>query len=56
MRLTAWGRKLLDLDNWDCQNYDPFLGPDYNTGPNTGPSLGDPKRDNNFDSPPIQGI
>ena len=33
----------------DCQNYGPFLGPYYNTGPN----LGDPKRDHNFDSPPI---
>ena len=21
----------------DCQNYGPFLGPYYNTGPNTGP-------------------
>ena len=29
----------------DCQNYGPFLGPYYNTGPN----LGDPKRDHNFD-------
>ena len=33
----------------DCQNYGPFLGPYYNTGPN----LGDPKRDHNFDSPPF---
>ena len=32
----------------DCQNYGPFLGPYYNTGPN----LGDPKRDHNFDNPP----
>ena len=32
----------------DCQNYSPFLGPYYNTGP----SLGDPKRDHNFDNPP----
>ena len=41
----------------DCQNYDPFLGPYYNTGPNTGPSLGDPKRDHNFDnSPHIQRV
>ena len=32
----------------DCQNYGPFLGPYYNTGPN----LGDPKRDHNFDSSP----
>ena len=31
----------------DCQNYGPFLGPYYNTGPN----LGDPKRDYNFDNP-----
>ena len=32
----------------DGQNYGPFLGPFYNTGPN----LGDPKRDHNFDNPP----
>ena len=32
----------------DCQNYGPFLGPYHNTGPN----LGDPKRDHNFDNPP----
>ena len=32
----------------DFQNYGPFLGPYYNTGPN----LGDPKRDHNFDNPP----
>ena len=31
-----------------CQNYGPFLGPYYNTGPN----LGDPKRDHNFDNLP----
>ena len=31
-----------------CQNYGPFLGPYFNTGPN----LGDPKRDHNFDNPP----
>ena len=31
----------------DCQNYGPFLGPYYNTGP----SLGDPKGDHNFDNP-----
>ena len=30
----------------------PFLGPYYNTGPN----LGDPKRDHNFDNPPRTGI
>ena len=36
----------------DCQNYGPFLGPHYTTGPNTGPNLGDPKRDHNFDNPP----
>ena len=38
----------------DCQNYGPFLGPYYNTGPN----LGDPKRDHNFDNPPytVYGI
>ena len=28
----------------DCQNYGPFLGPYYNTGPTTGLNLGDPKR------------
>ena len=33
----------------DCQNYGPFLGPYYDTGPN----LGDPKRDHNFDNPPF---
>ena len=32
----------------DCQNYGPLLGPYYNTGPN----LGDPKKDQNFDNPP----
>ena len=32
----------------DCQNYGPFLGPYYNTGP----ILGDPERDHNFDNPP----
>ena len=32
----------------DCQNYGPFLGPYDNTGPN----LGDPKRDHNFANPP----
>ena len=31
----------------DSQNYGPFLGPYYNTGP----SLGDPKGDHNFDNP-----
>ena len=35
----------------DCQNYGPFLGPYYNTGPN----LGDPKRDHNFDNHPYCG-
>ena len=30
----------------DCQNYGPFLGPCYNTGPKT------PKRDHDFDNPP----
>ena len=33
----------------DCQNYGPFLGPYYSTGPN----LGDPKWDHNFDNPPF---
>ena len=37
---------------WDCQNYGPFWGPYYNTGPNMAPNLGDPKRDHNFDNPP----
>ena len=36
----------------DCQNYGPFLGPYYNTGPN----LGDPKRDHNFDNPPYGAL
>ena len=40
------------LDVGDCQNDDPVLGPYYNTGPNTGPNLVDPKRDHNFDNPP----
>ena len=31
-------------------SYGPFLGPYYNTGP----SLGDPKRDHNFDDPPCR--
>ena len=39
----------------DCQNYAPFLGPNYNTGPNTGLNLGDPKRDHNFDNLPYVG-
>ena len=34
----------------DCQKYGPFLGPYYNTGPN----LGDPKRDHNFDNSPYR--
>ena len=29
------------------------MGPYYNTGPNTGPNLRDPKRDHNFDNPPV---
>ena len=33
----------------DCQNYGPLLGPYDN---NTGPNLGDPKRDPNLDNPP----
>ena len=35
----------------DCQNYGLFLGPYYNTGPNTRLNLGDPKRDHNVDNP-----
>ena len=31
----------------------PFWGP-YYKGPNTGPNLGDPKRDHNFDNPPYE--
>ena len=31
----------------------PFWGPYYNTGPHTGPSLGDPKRDHHFDKSPL---
>ena len=38
----------------DCQNYGLFLGPYYNTGPNKGPNLGDPKMDHNFDNPPYR--
>ena len=30
----------------------PFWVPIINTGPNTGPSLGDPKRDHDLDNPP----
>ena len=42
-----WMKELLHhLGN--CQNYGPFLGPYFDTGPN----LGDPKRDHNFDNPP----
>ena len=37
-----------EMQMGDCQNDGPFLGPYYNTGPN----LGDPKRDHNFDNPP----
>ena len=37
---TSWGYV------GDCQSYGPFLGPYYNTGPN----LGDPKRDHDFDN------
>ena len=37
----------------NCQNYGPFLGPYYSTGPNTGPNLRNPKRDHNFDNPPF---
>ena len=33
-----------------CQNYGPFLGPYYNTGPNLGAYLGDPKTEHNFDN------
>ena len=36
----------------DCENYGPCLGPHYNT--TTGPNLGDPKRDHNFDNPPYE--
>ena len=32
----------------DCQNYGPFLVPYFITGP----YVGDPKRDHNFDNPP----
>ena len=38
----------------DCQNYGPFLGLYCNTGLNTGPNLGDPKRDQNFDNLPYR--
>ena len=33
-----------------CQNYGPFLGPYFHTGP----YLGDPERDHNFDNPPYE--
>ena len=46
------GWHLLRRHMGDCQNYGPFLGPYYNTGPSTGPNLGDPKRDHNFDNLP----
>ena len=35
-----------------CQNYGPFLGPYYDTGPN----LRDPKKDHNVDNPPYMYI
>ena len=50
MARPSWFRCVGDLG--DCQNYGPFLGPYYNTGPNTGLNLGDPKRDHIFDNPP----
>ena len=34
----------------DFQNYGPFLGPYSNTGPN----VGDPKRDHTFDNLPYK--
>ena len=34
----------------DCQNYGPLLGPYHNTGPN----LGDPNGEHNFDNPPFE--
>ena len=40
--------KYVKVQVGDCQNYSPFLGPYHNTGPN----LGDSKRDHNFDNPP----
>ena len=40
----------------DYQNCGPFLGSYYTTGPNTGPNLGDPKRDHNFDNHPYAGM
>ena len=46
MVVQVWGKYM-----GDCQNYGPFLGPYYKMGPNTGPNLGDPKRDHNFDNP-----
>ena len=42
-----------ELQWGDYQNYGPFLGPCYNTGPYTGPNLGDPKREHNFDNLPM---
>ena len=31
-------RHQLVIHMGDCQNYGPFLGPYYNTAPNTGPN------------------
>ena len=44
----------MNLHLGDCQNCGPFLGPHYTTGPITGPNLGEPKRDRNFDNPPLR--
>ena len=43
------GRLLSDMSG--CQNYGPFLGPQYSTAPNI---LGYPKRDHNFDNHPYE--
>ena len=48
--LRARGVQGLLLQVGNCQNYGPFLGPYYNTGPN----LGNSKRDHNFDNPPSE--
>ena len=40
---------------WGLSKLWSFLGPYYNTGPNTGPNLEDPKRNQNFDNPPKVG-
>ena len=54
LEASPFGLWLRNFYLGDCHNYGPSLGPYYHTGPNTGPSLGDPKRDHNFDNPPLK--